>query len=277
MAGGRNGSARWADDGRSSSSPYAFNPFNVNPLRCHLAAAVDFERLRASERRQAVRRRHQCEDRAGRDVPPRRPDGRPRHGLGLPAAALPGGRDRRRGLLGRRLSPAIRRSGRSSTRRAAATSIIVQINPIERAEIAAHAGRHLEPAERDHLQCAACSAELRAADFVARLISSGVLEERGLQARTPAPHRRRRAARKPSTPRPSSTSPGPSSRNLRDLGRDGRQGLARAEFRRHRRREHARHRPRAPARSGEGAAEGRAGRCVERSGEIGRRPAFSMD
>ena len=30
-------------------SPYAFNPFNVNPLRGHLAAAVDFERLRASD------------------------------------------------------------------------------------------------------------------------------------------------------------------------------------------------------------------------------------
>ena len=30
-------------------SPYEFNPFNVNPLSAHLAAAVDFERLRASD------------------------------------------------------------------------------------------------------------------------------------------------------------------------------------------------------------------------------------
>ncbi len=36
--------------------------------------------------------------------------------------------------------------------------IIVQINPIERADVPADARGHHEPAERDHVQRAACSA-----------------------------------------------------------------------------------------------------------------------
>ena len=39
----------WAEALSHFVSPYAFNPFNVNPVRDHLAAAVDFERLRASD------------------------------------------------------------------------------------------------------------------------------------------------------------------------------------------------------------------------------------
>ncbi len=39
----------WAEALSQFVSPYAFNPFNVNPVRDHLAAAVDFERLRASD------------------------------------------------------------------------------------------------------------------------------------------------------------------------------------------------------------------------------------
>ena len=37
----------WADALAQFGSPYAFNPFNINPLRDHLVATVDFERLRA--------------------------------------------------------------------------------------------------------------------------------------------------------------------------------------------------------------------------------------
>jgi NTE family protein len=41
--------AGWAGALSRFVSPYGFNPFNVNPVRAHLAAAVDFERLRAGD------------------------------------------------------------------------------------------------------------------------------------------------------------------------------------------------------------------------------------
>ena len=58
-----------------------------------------------------------------------------RDGLGLPAADVPGGRDRRRGLLGRRLSPATPRSIRWSGTRRRADILVVQINPIVRHDL----------------------------------------------------------------------------------------------------------------------------------------------
>jgi NTE family protein len=39
----------WAETMTQFASPYALNPFNLNPLRDHLAATVDFDRLRAYE------------------------------------------------------------------------------------------------------------------------------------------------------------------------------------------------------------------------------------
>jgi NTE family protein len=39
----------WAEAVSQFVSPYTFNPLNVNPVRDHLVAAVDFERLRASD------------------------------------------------------------------------------------------------------------------------------------------------------------------------------------------------------------------------------------
>ncbi len=39
----------WAEAMAQFASPYALNPFNFNPLRHHLAALVDFGRLRAYE------------------------------------------------------------------------------------------------------------------------------------------------------------------------------------------------------------------------------------
>jgi len=41
--------ASWAEALSQFVSPYAFNPFNINPVRAHLAATVDFERLRAGD------------------------------------------------------------------------------------------------------------------------------------------------------------------------------------------------------------------------------------
>jgi NTE family protein len=39
----------WTDAISGVLSPYEFNPFNLNPLRVHLEQAVDFERLRAGD------------------------------------------------------------------------------------------------------------------------------------------------------------------------------------------------------------------------------------
>ena len=77
-------------------------PDGLNPLRQILLDSVDFERLRAGADR-AVHHRHQRAHRPGPRLPQRRPHCRRAAGLGLPADDVPGGRDRRRALLGRRL------------------------------------------------------------------------------------------------------------------------------------------------------------------------------
>jgi hypothetical protein len=67
-------------------SPYEFNPLNVNPLRVHLEAVVDFERLRASDDLKLfVAATNEHQDGARRGFPPRRSHRRSRDGLGLPA------------------------------------------------------------------------------------------------------------------------------------------------------------------------------------------------
>ena len=244
----------WADAMSAFVSPYAFNPFNFNPLRHHVAAAVDFERLRASDGVKLFV--------AATNVKTGRGEIFRRDVLTLDhvmaSACLP------------QLFQAVEIGDEAywdggfvgnpplwplfyETR--CRDTIIVQINPIERLEIPrtpeAISNRLNEITFNSSLL-----AELRAADFVARLIRCGRAEERGLPARTASPHRRRGPARslrrfdqirrflalfdRASRPRPR-----------------GRQSVARAKFRRHRRRQHARHRPGAPARSGQGAADGR--------------------
>ena len=83
-------------------SPYDTNPMGTNPLREILEDSVDFERL-ASGADQAVRHRDQRAHGPRPHLPQRRPHRRRAAGLGLPADDVPGGRDRRRALLGRRL------------------------------------------------------------------------------------------------------------------------------------------------------------------------------
>ena len=39
----------WADFLTHYSSPYDFNPLNINPLRDHLVKMIDFEKVRACE------------------------------------------------------------------------------------------------------------------------------------------------------------------------------------------------------------------------------------
>ena len=64
----------------------------------------------------ALHLRDQCADRAPQGFPAREDHRRCGDGVGLPAAAVQGGDDRRRALLGRRLSRQSRRSSPSSTR-----------------------------------------------------------------------------------------------------------------------------------------------------------------
>jgi NTE family protein len=163
----------WADAMSSFVSPYAFNPFNVNPLRGHLAAAVDFEQLRGG------------------------------NGVGLFVAAtnVKTGRGEifRRDILtvdhvmASACLPQLFQAveiGREAywdggfagnpplwplfyeTR--CRDTIIVQINPIERAEIP-RTPEDISNRLNEITFNAPLLAELRAADFVARLISSGVL------------------------------------------------------------------------------------------------------
>ena len=84
-------------------SPYQFNPFDLNPLRQALESHVDFEVLRAAVRAASADRRDACFRRQPPYFPQRGVDGGNRARLGLPAVAAPYDRDRRRGLLGRRL------------------------------------------------------------------------------------------------------------------------------------------------------------------------------
>ena len=83
-------------------SPYDLNPGGLNPLREVLADSVDFDAA-GQGADQAVHHRHQRPHRPRPGVPQRRGDAGRDAGLGLPADHVPGGRDRRRALLGRRL------------------------------------------------------------------------------------------------------------------------------------------------------------------------------
>ena len=201
----------WAEAVSQFVSPYAFNPLNVNPVRDHLVAAVDFERLRASDNLKLFVAATNV--RTGRGEIFRRNVLTADHVMA--SACLP------------TLFQAVRIDGDYYWDGGYAGNpplwplfyetrcrdvVIVQINPIERDRGSPHAGRDPEPAERDHLQLAlargAPRRRLRRPPHPLRHP-----EERGLQARAPAPDRRRGPARALSTPRPNSTSPGPSSRN----------------------------------------------------------------
>ena len=131
-------------------SPYDLNPGGTNPLRQILAETIDFERL-ARRADQAVRHRHQRAHRPRPRLPQPRADAGCAARLGLPADPVPGGRDRRRGLLGRRL---LRQPDHHA---AGARMHLARHHP--RADQpdrapghAAHRARHPQPAERGLLQ-----------------------------------------------------------------------------------------------------------------------------
>ena len=108
--------AAWVDALSRYFSPYDLNPLNINPLKDVIERFVDFEAVRAFDKLQLFISATNVQDRAPQGFPAREDHRRRGDGLGLPAAAVQGGDDRRRALLGRRLSRQSRRSSRSSTR-----------------------------------------------------------------------------------------------------------------------------------------------------------------
>jgi NTE family protein len=164
----------WADAVSGFLSPYEFNPFNVNPLRVHLEQVVDFERLRAGDGVKLFIAATNV--RTGRGEIFRRNILTADHAMAsacLPelfqAVIIEGEPYWDGGYAG---NPPLWPLFYETTCRDA---IIVQINPIEREETprlpAEIANRVNEITFNSSLL-----AELRAADFVARLIRSGVLK-----------------------------------------------------------------------------------------------------
>jgi NTE family protein len=164
----------WTDAVSGMLSPYEFNPLNINPLHAHLEQAVDFERLRSSDgmklfiattnvrtgRGQVFRRDVLTADHvmASACVPQ------------LFQAPIIGGEPYWDG--GFAGNPPLWPLFYETRCRDA---IIIQINPIERNETPR------TPAEIDNRVDeitfnASLIAELRAADFVARLIRGGLLK-----------------------------------------------------------------------------------------------------
>ena len=84
-------------------SPYDLNPLNINPLQGLIERFVDFDRIRDDAERELFISADQCPFRRAAGVHARGDHRRGGDGVGLPAAPVPRGRDRRRALLGRRL------------------------------------------------------------------------------------------------------------------------------------------------------------------------------
>ncbi len=155
-------------------SPYTFNPLNINPLREHLANAVDFERINADG---AVKLFVAATNvRTGRGEIFRNPMLTVDHIMA--SACLP------------QLFQAVEIDGEAYWDGGYAGNpplwplfyetdcddiVIVQINPIERPHVP-HTPDEIADRVNEVTFNASLLAELRAADFVARLITSGVLQ-----------------------------------------------------------------------------------------------------
>ena len=123
-------SSPWTSPSRLFS-PYDLNPDGANPLREILAESVDFERLAQAPIKLFVTATNV---RTGRGRVFRNAEITP--DVLLASACLPtmfqADRDRRRGLLGRRLFRQSRRSRRWCANAPRSDTILVQINPVER-------------------------------------------------------------------------------------------------------------------------------------------------
>jgi NTE family protein len=164
----------WTEAVSGILSPYEFNPFNVNPLRVHLEQAVDFERLRASDDLKLFIAATNV--RTGRGEIFRRDILTADHAMAsacvpqlFQAVIIKGEPYWDGGYAG---NPPLWPLFYETHCRDA---IIVQINPIERAEIP-HTPGEISNRVDEVTFNASLLAELRAADFVARLIRSGVLK-----------------------------------------------------------------------------------------------------
>jgi NTE family protein len=164
----------WADAMAQFASPYALNPFNINPLRDHLAAIVDFERLRAFDTPKLFVAATNV--RTGRGEIFHRDVLTADHVMAsgcLPQLfqAVQIGEEAYwdGGYAG---NPPLWPLFYETTCR---DVIIVQINPIERAEVP-RTPEDIMNRLNEITFNASLLGELRAADFVARLIHSGVLK-----------------------------------------------------------------------------------------------------
>ncbi len=164
----------WAEALSQFVSPYAFNPFNVNPVRDHLAAAVDFERLRTSDDLKLFIAATNV--RTGRGEIFRRGDLTVDHIMAsacLPtlfqAVQIAGDYYWDGGYAGNPpLWPLFYETKCNDI-------VIVQINPIERAAVP-RTPEDISNRLNEITFNSPLLGELRAADFVARLIRSGVLK-----------------------------------------------------------------------------------------------------
>ena len=246
----------WTEAVSGILSPYEFNPLNINPLRVHLEQVVDFERLRATDGLQLFVAATNVW--TGRGHIFRRNILTADHAMA--SACLP---DLFQSVIidgepywdgGYAGNPPLYPLFYETQCRDA---IIVQINPIERDQtprLPAEIRNRIDEVTFN----ASLLAELRAADFVARLIRSGVLksdeyrEERlhriggagRLEILQRGDQERRVLAFPEAIARP---------RPRRD------EGMARRELRQDRRRKHARYGSDLGPRSGEGADHWRSG------------------
>lgn len=164
----------WAEALSQFVSPYAFNPFNVNPVLDHLMAAVDFDRLRASDGPQLFVAATNV--RTGRGEIFRRNALTADHVMAsacLPtlfqAVKIGGDYYWDGGYAGNPpLWPLFYETKCNDV-------VIVQINPIERDEVP-RTPEEIQDRLNEITFNSPLLGELRAADFVARLIRSGVLK-----------------------------------------------------------------------------------------------------
>jgi NTE family protein len=164
----------WTDAISGVLSPYEFNPFNVNPLRVHLEQAVDFERLRAGDDLKLFVAATNVK--TGRGEVFRRNVLTADHVMAsacLPqlfqAVIIDGQPYWDGGFAG---NPPLWPLFYETQCRDA---IIIQINPIERDDVP-RTPTEINDRVNEVTFNASLLAELRAADFVARLIQSGVLK-----------------------------------------------------------------------------------------------------
>jgi len=164
----------WTDAISGVLSPYEFNPFNVNPLRVHLEQVVDFKRLRASDGLKLFAAATNV--RTGRGTVFRRNVLTADHVMAsacLPqlfqAVIIDGEAYWDGGFAG---NPPLWPLFYETQCRDA---IIIQINPIERDDVP-RTPTEINDRVNEITFNASLLGELRAADFVARLIQSGVLK-----------------------------------------------------------------------------------------------------